>query len=118
MAKESYERPVMTVILLSGTNVVLTSCVINLCNTNEDEESCFGYMGQGMCGGYENAGLCPAICMDTGDTCENFPCEGTDGGGGGYCDDFGCSSDEGFCSAYNSLPCEDNPGGGWCSSDY
>ena len=82
MTKESYERPVMTVILLPGTGVVLTSCVIDDCA--EDDI--------GMCSAYD--------CWAYGS------CENSDNGGSG-CEDAGsCPNDSGA-----NAPCDGDPGG-------
>ncbi len=122
MSKESYEKPVMVFILLSGTNVVLTSCGTNFCPLEGQpcvEGFCEGYGGcsDANCEGY---GGCPAYCQDTGDTCENFPCEGTDNGGGGECAAYGF---DGMCNGYGDFgcttyaPCSPNEPGGCGDTD-
>ncbi len=98
MAKESYERPVMTVILLPGTGVVLTSCEI------------FTPEGFDECSGNESEGMCSVLmCSVLGNPCHDSGCE----------DAGSCPNHSGtgyICPTYDpnsgaTAPCEVDPGG-------
>ncbi len=96
MSKESYEKPVMTFILLPRTGVVLTSC--------PEDETCFGFGG--MCSGYEEQ-----VCIAHGGCEGSDGCEDTDGTGCGDTDGTGT-----ICSIYDpnsgaTAPCEADLGG-------
>ena len=93
----------MTVILLSGTNVVLTSCWTDDC---AEDDTCFGYNEIGMCSAYD--------CWWAYGSCEN-----SDNGGSG-CEDAGsCPNHSGtgyMCPTYDpnsgaTAPCDVDPGG-------